>query len=369
MGDVDPRGLAPRRGGLGRFFRKLALIWVVIGLVGAAGAGVLQWLGPPTAPGVAVHSAVADAEVAAPRTEADHSAEAAHPVAAHPEAAHPGVTVAAAVRPAGAPIPLPEAELQEASAHYPGAMLPVMAHGRSAMRAYAAGYDAADRRGRIALLVSGVGMSGRESEEVVRALPAAVSLAFSPYALHPEALLAAARGRGHELLLSIPMEPQNYPINDAGNHALLTRATAEADDERLEWALSRFAGYVGATGALGRLRGERFAASDKFPALMQGLGRRGLLYVDPRPGALGGGEAGVVRRAVDLVIDDPPVRVEIEARLAQLEQMAKDRGSALGLAGSTLPVTTERLAAWTATLSQRGFALVPVSALLLESAK
>jgi hypothetical protein len=58
------------------------------------------------------------------------------------------------------------------------------------------------------------------------------------------------------------------------------------------------------------------------------------------------------------------VRAEIEARLARLEAVARDRGSALGVAGLPNAVTVERLAAWATTLGSRGLVLVPVSALV-----
>jgi polysaccharide deacetylase 2 family uncharacterized protein YibQ len=203
-------------------------------------------------------------------------------------------------------------------------------------------------------------MSDADSEEAVRRMPAAVSLAVSPYALHTAPLLEAARAAGHETLIAIPMEPQNYPLNDAGNEALLTTAAPAANGRNLEWALSRIEGYVGATGALGRLHGERFAASEQMTKVYDALTARGLLYVDPRPGT----PPGSARRAVDLVIDEPPVRTEIEAKLARLEQMARERGAALGLVDGPAPVTTERVAAWASALPQRGFDLVPVSALV-----
>jgi hypothetical protein len=96
------------------------------------------------------------------------------------------------------------------------------------------------------------------------------------------------------------------------------------------------------------------------------LARRGLLYVDPRPDSqVLHGNARPPRRGIDVVIDDPPVRVEIEAKLARLEQLAHDRGAAIGLVSTPLPVTTGRIAAWAATVSLRGLQLVPVSAVVV----
>ena len=69
-----------------------------------------------------------------------------------------------------------------------------------------------DQRPRVAVLLAGIGMSETDSEEAIRTTPAAISLAVSPYAFHPERLLADARAAGHELLLSLPMEPARYPL-------------------------------------------------------------------------------------------------------------------------------------------------------------
>jgi polysaccharide deacetylase 2 family uncharacterized protein YibQ len=210
-------------------------------------------------------------------------------------------------------------------------------------------------------------MSEVDSEDAVRTTPPAVSLAISPYAIHPEALLASARELGHETLISIPMEPQNFPLLDPGNEALLTSAQPAANAQRLDWVLSRISGYVGATGVLGRMRGERFASA---PVLMtpvlDELGKRGLLYLDPRLDAQVPHDAAgkPPRRGIDVVIDEPPVRTEIEAKLAELERIAHDRGVAIGLAGAPMPVTTGRIAAWATTLSLRGLHLVPVSAVV-----
>jgi polysaccharide deacetylase 2 family uncharacterized protein YibQ len=66
-----------------------------------------------------------------------------------------------------------------------------------------------------------------------------------------------------------------------------------------------------------------------------------------------------------MIVDDPASRAEIEAKLARLEQIARDNGAALGIAMEPRPVTVDRIAAWTRTVGMRGFVLVPVSALAL----
>ena len=136
----------------------------------------------------------------------------------------------------------------------------IAADGRMPMQVYAAGFDSSSRRPRVGLLLAGVGLNQAESEAAIRALPRGVTLAISPYARNPAKLLDAARFAEHEYLLSIPMEPQGFPLNDPGKQALMTSLSVEQNRSRLDWMLSRIAGYAGAVGAEGSLRGERFAS-------------------------------------------------------------------------------------------------------------
>jgi polysaccharide deacetylase 2 family uncharacterized protein YibQ len=246
----------------------------------------------------------------------------------------------------------------------PADLLPRIAmDGRMPMQVYAAGFDPSTRRPRVGLLLAGVGLNQADSASAIRALPGRVTLAFSPYAAHPEKLLAAARSGEHEYLLSLPMEPQGFPLNDPGPQAMMANLPPEQNQQRLEWALSRLAGYVGATGALGTTLGERFAAlPDQMNPVLTELAHRGLLYVDARPGAPPLPIAWGV--AIDIVIDDPATAAEIDAKLAQLTRRATEKGSALGLATAVRPVTVDRIVAWTGRLAADGLALAPVSALV-----
>ncbi len=305
------------------------------------------------------------AEAAPAQSEAAKS-EAAKSEAAKPEAAKSAASAGApraAEEAAVVPIAAPDPALLEPADFAASALLPrIGANGRLPMRVYAAHVTNPVNAPRIAILLAGIGLSETDSADAIEHLPAAVSLAVSPYASHAEPLLATARAHGHEFLISIPMEPQGYPLNDEGPEALLTSAPPALNMRRLEWTLSRIAGYAGATGALDGMRGERFAASHVMLGQVEDvLAHRGLFYIDPRAGRPLRRVAG---RGVDIIIDEPGVRPEIEAKLAALERLAHDHGSALGLAGLPRPVTVERLAAWAATLAARGFALVPVSALV-----
>jgi hypothetical protein len=97
--------------------------------------------------------------------------------------------------------------------------------------------------------------------------------------------------------------------------------------------------------------------------VQEALRLRGVLYLDPRPGAPPPARAW--GRSVDVILDEPAgTRGEVDRRLAELERIARDRGAALGLAGAATPVVVERIADWAAGLEARGIALAPVSAMI-----
>ena len=259
-------------------------------------------------------------------------------------------------------IPGPDPALMEPAPDFPGSTLPrIAADGRMPMQVYTPLVNTADTRPKVAIVLVGIGLSDAESWIAINTLPPAVTLGVSPYSRNPDPLLAEARAHGHEFLVTLPMESQGYPLNDSGPRALLTGADPADNARNLEWVLSRIDGAAGVTGGSDGLRGERFANSPAtFSDVLKEIERRGLLYVDPRP------DASVAGAAVDVstVLDDPPVRASIDAKLAELEQRARDGKSAVGLAGPLRPVTVERIANWARGLDSRGINLVPVTAML-----
>ncbi len=336
-------------------WRGLGWFWLCIAVLAVVGGVALQLIGPP-APS-ALRLAANQAALPPVRS----ATEPKQPVPRQAVNALPGPRPG---RDTPGPIADPDPALLEPAQGSPSDLLPrIAADGRMPMQVYAAGFDSSTRRPRVGLLLAGVGLNQADSEAAIRLLPGGVTLAISPYAPDPAKLLGAARSAEHEYLVSIPMEPQGFPLNDPGKQALMTSLSVEQNSSRLEWALSRFAGYAGAVGAEGRLRGERFASlPEEINPVLAELARRGLLYVDPRPGAAP--LPLVWSRRVDLVIDEPGAAADIDDKLARLARLAREQGSALGFAGAVRPVTTQRLAAWANGLAADGLALAPVSALV-----
>lgn len=237
--------------------------------------------------------------------------------------------------------------------------------GRKAWQVYARPFDANDRRPRISIVMSNLGLSSAATQAAIQRLPGEVSLAFSPYAHGLEQWIALARAAGHEVLLDLPMEPINFPANDPGPDTLLTSLTAAQNRTRLNSILGRVTGYVGVVNEMG----SRFTTSapDLRPVLTE-LRDRGLLFVDSRASlrsvaARTATELGLPRVINNRFIDVEASRDAIDSRLKELERIARISGYAVGI-GQPFPVTIDRLVLWTRDLKSRGFSLAPVSAMV-----
>jgi polysaccharide deacetylase 2 family uncharacterized protein YibQ len=249
-------------------------------------------------------------------------------------------------------------------------MIPVVADGLKPFTAYAAEADRARaaKMPVVAIVVGSLGVGAAKTTDAIMKLPPAVTLAFTPYGSDPTKLAERARAQHHEILLQIPMEPFDYPDNDPGPQTLLTTLGAEQNLDRLYWHLSRFQGYAG----IANFMGARFIVADAaMQPIIREAAKRGLGFLDdgsaPRSVAstLAAGQAMPFAKA-DFSIDAVPTALEIDRALAKLESLARERGTAVGVA-SALPISIDRIGAWIKTLEGRGIMLVPLTTAMLKS--
>lgn len=297
-----------------------------------------------------------------PETAPEPSVEAPQAPAEEPEEA-PAQAAAPESQPDPAPYESPADPSPQQLALIP--VIPPALEQLSHWERYRQPFNLDDKRPRIAVVLTGLGLSDSATEAAISQLPAAVTLSFSPYARDLEHWIALARARGHEVMLDLPMEPTSFPNEDPGPQALLTNLTPQANLDRLDWVLSRGSAYVGLAGSMG----SRFTASrDAIEPILREVKERGLIFLDRRTTedslvpALAA-EIGLPRAINNRSIDERQAsRVAIDARLAQVERIALTDGFAVAMA-QPYPVTLNRLVEWTAELTSRGFAIAPISAL------
>lgn len=287
--------------------------------------------------------------------------------AAAPTPPPPPAPVAAAPQEAFVTLtPAPAAGLVEETKTGP---LPRVAEdGRRPWQVYARPFPATDKRPRIAIVMSDMGLSGVTTGAALQKLPVGVTLAFLPYAERLDSWVEQARTKGHEVMLSVPMEPLGFPRDDPGPNALLTTLPSDRNIERLHWSMSKVMGYTGIT----TTTGSKFVGNaDALKPVMDDLKARGLLFLDPHltpksQGAAAAEKAGVPRAAADRIIDRDLARNAIDDQLRELEAVAKQQGSAVGI-GFPYPSTVERLSIWATGLQDRGIVLAPLSALVTQT--
>jgi polysaccharide deacetylase 2 family uncharacterized protein YibQ len=220
---------------------------------------------------------------------------------------------------------------------------------------------------RIVLVVSGLGLSQTGTLHAIETLPEDVTLAFAPYGASLQRWVDKARGEGHEVVLQIPLEPAGYPERNPGEHTLLVSADRAGRGQNLHWVLSRMSGYAGVMNHMGG----RFSAEDAAMLPFIGeIGHRGLYYLDDgtTPESRAASVGATLKVPVvtgNLVLDRKRSREDIAGQLEVLEQIAAEKGLAVGVA-SAFPETVDVLADWAQSAGERGFALVPASAALLN---
>lgn len=258
---------------------------------------------------------------------------------------------------AAKPIAAPDEALLKRSAY--GRIPRIAADGRKPATHYAQDFTP-DGRPVAALIVGGLGLNRALTERAIDELPPGVTLAFAPYAKDLPFWTKRAREAGHEIMIELPMEHRGGDISALGPAALLTSRSPDENLQRLDWVLSRFEGYFGATNYLG----SKFAADrEAMGPVLARLEAAGLAYIDDT-GALSGAKRDGIA-LVDRFVN-PGFRAdkgETSRDLEALEKNAKAAGDALGktyVHDDTLDTITD----WALALNNRGVTLAPASAVL-----
>ncbi|HTH17404.1 MAG TPA: divergent polysaccharide deacetylase family protein [Magnetospirillum sp.] len=215
----------------------------------------------------------------------------------------------------------------------------------------------------IAVVIDDLGVDKRRSEKVLP-LRAPLTLAFMTYAEDLPKLTQAARHRGHELMLHVPMQPQGESW-DPGPDVLEVGVQPEENRRRLDWGLDRFDGFVGINNHMGsRYTGDRVG----MRVVMEELKKRGLMFLDSVTTEKSvapelAKNYGVPFAARNVFIDNEQSVAAVMAQLQKAEAYARKHGAAIAI-GHPHDSTIEALQQWLPGLDAKGFVLVPVTAIV-----
>jgi uncharacterized protein len=258
--------------------------------------------------------------------------------------------------------PAPDPRITE---RIPLGLLPKMGVDGATPRQLYARPFAATSKPRIAVVLTGVGVSARSTTDAITRLPGEFTLAFAPYGRDLEAQVMRARRDGHEILLQVPMEPFDFPDSDPGPHTLRANGAAKDNIERLHWLMTRFSGYVGLMNYMG---GKVLSTPQALQPVFDEMAKRGLLFLDDGTAARSvAGDVGsrlnlpVLRadRAMDATGNSRP----IATLLQEAEAIAQRQGRAI-ITVPALAANIEALINWEAELGRRNVVVAPLSAVL-----
>ncbi len=241
----------------------------------------------------------------------------------------------------------------------------ISADGRHPWKAYARPYDRHDVRPRIIVVVMELGQLQQLSQSAISDLPGPVSLGFSSLSSEPDAWMERARQRGHEVLLSIPMEPLDYPASDPGSGTLLTRNTSQENNALLHGHLTHGKGYVGVTS----LSGSRMnTTQDKLKPILEELKRRGLMWLDANLSPLSAGDSIVKEINLPSVKADRHIHDDMSATairqvLNDAQAIAGKNGHSVVLVQAT-PLAISVIRDWATSLPATHISLAPLSSLV-----
>jgi polysaccharide deacetylase 2 family uncharacterized protein YibQ len=231
-----------------------------------------------------------------------------------------------------------------------------------AWRRFAVPFANLDGRPLIAIVIDDVGLDRPHSKRAWE-LPGPITLSFLPYAKDLPEQTRAARARGNEIMLHMPMEPMGHA--DPGPNALLVSLSDSQLRERVKTDLDSFDGYVGVNNHMG----SRFTAfRPGMETVLRLLKARGLLFLDSRTTAQSVGETlaqelGVPTINRNVFLDDDQAIAAVRHQLAQTEEVARRQGFAVAI-GHPHENTLRALSEWLPGLAAKGFAEAPLTAAL-----
>jgi len=220
----------------------------------------------------------------------------------------------------------------------------------------------------IAIVIDDMGVDKKRSGLAID-LPAPLTLSFLTYATELARQTERARGRGHELMLHVAMEPGSK-VADPGPNALLTTLSDAELRQRLEWSFLRFSTYVGVNNHMG----SKFTANRKaMRTVIAEIKRRGLLFLDSRTsgrtvGAKVAREMGVPVAERNIFLDHENTIEAVHAQLRKVEQLARTTGAVIAI-GHPRDVTIRALQEWLVGIEAKGFKLVPLTTIVARNSK
>lgn len=185
----------------------------------------------------------------------------------------------------------------------------------------------------VAIVIDDIGYDRQIGDQLL-SLNAPLTFSVLPYGPFSQQFAAQARAKGREIMLHLPMEPEEFPAVNPGPGALLIQMSPDELIGQLNTNLDLFPGLKGVNNHMG-------SGISKSPERMRQifsiLKKRGLYYIDSRTTAetVARPSAQLLKLPFaerDIFIDHFEEEAFIRRQLKKLVQRAQQQGYAVGIA-------------------------------------
>ena len=219
------------------------------------------------------------------------------------------------------------------------------------------------RQPRIAIIIDDLGHDRRQAAKFI-SLGDDLTLSILPYGAHQKDIAQKAHAKGCELMLHLPMEPDEYPIVNPGKGALLTSMTP---DQLIDQLMADVEAVPHIRGVNNHMGSKLTAESAQMYQILSVLKKRKLYFIDSRTTdrTLCRPSARLLQvpfAARDVFIDNVQTHQAIRRQLEKLVLIAGSHGEAIGI-GHPYQATYEILKEMLPELKKK-VVLVPASKLV-----
>lgn len=214
---------------------------------------------------------------------------------------------------------------------------------------------------KVAIIIDDIGYDRRMAQKLL-ALDPGLTFSILPFAPHSRSIAREVVRQGRELMLHLPMEPDEYPTIDPGPGALLSSMTP---DQLLLQLRENLAAVPGIKGVNNHMGSRLTAESNRMYQIFTVLKQEGYFFVDSRstPHTMGRPSARLFRIPFaerDVFLDHERHPDFIRRQIEKMIQIAKEKGQAVAIA-HPYPVTYHALQAMLPEIKKQ-VQLVPASA-------
>ncbi len=233
---------------------------------------------------------------------------------------------------------------------------------------------------KVAVIIKNIGLNQKETDLIANGLPAEVSLSFSPYTIDAENQIKKARYLGHETYMDLLLSSKDFLKSDTGPMAMSIISSIDENIHRMKQTLSVNAPLGGIVINSGQVDTEN---QERTKKLLSSVKEMGLLMIDATDEDTISlvNIDGLARKKADILINENSDQQQVAEQLKKAEKIALEQGQVLVVA-SPKPASVVTLNKWQKTFSpqltyeqmrennittiERPFALVPVSAVVVE---